>query len=166
MSAKGAPFSSCVLGSSSRFYTLPFNADCPQLNFAQGRLRIPSGSLPGWEVVAAACRCENVLAGEDHACELFGWRQALQPSHMSVSPLRGVGLLRCASSRCQRPSVSPLRAAIPHAGSPPPSALAGAQGVAGLRPTCLAGSLANVAIKAAPSSQSRTAGSGRRCRRG
>jgi len=24
-----------------------------------------------------------------------------------VSPLRGAGLLRCASSRCQRPSVSP-----------------------------------------------------------
>ena len=32
-----------------------------------------------------------------------------------------------------KPSGSPLRAAIPHAGSPPPSALAGAQGVAGLR---------------------------------
>ena len=50
-----------------------------------------------------------------------------------VSPLREAGLLRCASSRCQRPSVSPLRAAIPHAGSPPPSALVGAQGGAGLR---------------------------------
>ena len=56
-----------------------------------------------------------------------------------VSPLRGAGLLRCASSRCQRPSVSPLRAAIPHAGSPPPSALVGAQGVAGLRPVALPG---------------------------
>ena len=33
-------------------------------------------------------------------------------------------LLRRASSRCQRPSVSPLRAVIPHAGSPPPSAVA------------------------------------------
>ena len=52
---------------------------------------------------------------------------------LGVSPLRGAGLLRCASSRRQRPSGSPLRAAIPHAGSPPPSALAGAQGVAGLR---------------------------------
>ena len=50
-----------------------------------------------------------------------------------VSPPCGAGLLRCPSSRCQRPSVSPLRAAIPHAASPPPSALAGAQGVAGLR---------------------------------
>ena len=37
---------------------------------------------------------------------------------MGVSPLRGAGLLRCAASRRQRPSVSPLRAAIPHAGSP------------------------------------------------
>jgi hypothetical protein len=55
------------------------------------------------------------------------------PISLGVSPLRGAGLLRCASSRCQRPSVSPLRAAIPHAGSPLPSALAGAQGVAGLR---------------------------------
>lgn len=27
---------------------------------------------------------------------------------LGVSPLRGAGLLRCASSRCQRPSVSPL----------------------------------------------------------
>ena len=70
-----------------------------------------------------------------------------------MSPLCGVGLLRCASSRCQRPSVSPLRATIPHAGSPPPTALAGAQGVAGLRPGGLAGALANAAIKAAPSSR-------------
>ena len=58
------------------------------------------------------------------------------PNLSGVSPLRGAGLLRCASSRCQRPTVSPLRAAIPHAGSPPP-ALAGAQGVAGLRPGAL-----------------------------
>ena len=34
---------------------------------------------------------------------------------LGVAPLRGAGLLRCASSRCQRPSVSPLRAAIPDA---------------------------------------------------
>lgn len=30
-----------------------------------------------------------------------------------VSPLRGAGLLRCASSRCQRPSVSPLSGCHP-----------------------------------------------------
>jgi hypothetical protein len=30
-----------------------------------------------------------------------------------VSPLRGAGLLRCASSRCQRPSVSPLTGCHP-----------------------------------------------------
>ena len=41
--------------------------------------------------------------------------------------------MRCASSSRRRHSVSPLRAAIPYAGSPPPSALAGAQGGAGLR---------------------------------
>jgi hypothetical protein len=48
--------------------------------------------------------------------------------------LRADGLSRCASSHCQRPSASPSRAAILHADSPPPSALAGAQGGAGLRP--------------------------------
>ena len=37
-----------------------------------------------------------------------------------MPPLRGAGPLRCASSRCQKPSASPLRAAIPYAGSPPP----------------------------------------------
>ena len=31
----------------------------------------------------------------------------------SVSPLRGAGLLRFASSRCQRPSVSPLTGGHP-----------------------------------------------------
>ena len=56
---------------------------------------------------------------------------------LGVSPLRGAGLLRCASSRCQRPSVSPLRAAIHHAGSPPPSALAGAHGGADCGPAAL-----------------------------
>lgn len=30
-----------------------------------------------------------------------------------VSPRRGAGLLRCASSRCQRPSVSPLSGCHP-----------------------------------------------------
>ena len=65
--------------------------------------------------------------------EAAGFLKIPQLSPMDVSPLRGAGLLRCASSRCQRPSVSPLRAAIPRAGSPAPSALAGAQGVAGLR---------------------------------
>ncbi len=33
--------------------------------------------------------------------------------HVGVSPLRGAGLLRCASSRCQRPSVSPLTGGHP-----------------------------------------------------
>lgn len=33
-----------------------------------------------------------------------------------VSPLRGTGLLRCASSRCQRPSVSPLTGRHPSRG--------------------------------------------------
>lgn len=33
-----------------------------------------------------------------------------------VSPLRGAGLLRCASSRCQRPSVSPLTGGHPSRG--------------------------------------------------
>ena len=32
---------------------------------------------------------------------------------LGVSPLRGAGLLRCASSRCQRPSVSPLSGCHP-----------------------------------------------------
>lgn len=32
---------------------------------------------------------------------------------MGVSPLRGAGLLRCASSRWQRPSVSPLSGCHP-----------------------------------------------------
>lgn len=32
---------------------------------------------------------------------------------LGVSPLRGAGLLRCASSRCQRPSVSPLTGCHP-----------------------------------------------------
>ena len=49
-------------------------------------------------------------------------------------PAARAGLLSRTSSRCQRPSVLPLRATIPHAGSPPPSALVGAQVVAGLRP--------------------------------
>ena len=39
------------------------------------------------------------------------------PTHgtesLGVSPLRGAGLLRCASSRCQRPSVSPLSGCHP-----------------------------------------------------
>ena len=40
---------------------------------------------------------------------------------------------RAVALRVEPQGVSPLRAAIPHAGSPPPSALAGAQGGAGLR---------------------------------
>ena len=33
---------------------------------------------------------------------------------LGVSPLRGAGLLRYASSRCQRPSVSPLTGCHPY----------------------------------------------------
>jgi len=35
------------------------------------------------------------------------------PVGLGVSPLRGAGLLRCASSRCQTPSVSPLSGCHP-----------------------------------------------------
>ena len=56
----------------------------------------------------------------------------LAPRHRF--PAARTGLLSCTSSRCQRPSVLPFRAAIPHAGLPPASALVGAQAVAGLRP--------------------------------
>ena len=58
---------------------------------------------------------------------------------------------------------------LPHAGSSPSSTLAGARGCQGLRPCGLAGSFADAAIKAVPSSQSsnsravgrRVTGSGR-----
>ena len=72
---------------------------------------------------------------------------------MGVPPLCEAGLLRGASSHLLLAGVSPLKGGHLRAGSPPPSALDGAQGVAGLRPSGLAGSLANAAIKAAPSSR-------------
>ena len=37
----------------------------------------------------------------------------IEAMESGVSPLRGAGLLRCASSRCQRPSVSPLTGGHP-----------------------------------------------------
>ena len=49
-------------------------------------------------------------------------------------PAARAGLLNSTSSRCQRPGVLPLRAAIPHAGLPTASALVVSQDVAGLRP--------------------------------
>lgn len=86
-----------------------------------------------------------------------------------VSPLCGAGLLRCASSRWHRPSVSPLSVCHPSRGLAAKLHAAGVQLAAGLQPAGFAGALADAAIKAAPSSQGRTAGmrgSGRRCRQG
>ena len=44
---------------------------------------------------------------------------------LGVSPLRGAGLLRCASSRCQRPSVSPLTGGHPSRNTVRPALAAG-----------------------------------------
>ena len=79
-----------------------------------------------------------------------------------VSPLRGTGLLRCASSReASRPFGPP---SLTRARRRPPRSLARR-----VAPDCsagrLAGALANAAIKAAPSSRCRTAESGRQRRR-
>lgn len=51
-----------------------------------------------------------------------------------MSPLRGAVALRVEPLSKRIVSAAPLRAAIPRAGSPPPPALAGAQGGAGLLP--------------------------------
>ena len=110
---------------------------------------------------------ERLAGGRDrglaHSEVIVAGRMAQGPC---VSPLRGAGLLRCASSRCQRPSVSPLRAAIPHAGSPPPSALAGAQGVAGLRPAALPVRSPMQRSRLRLHRDAEQPESGRRCRRG
>ena len=66
-----------------------------------------------------------------------------------VSPLHGAGLWRFASSRCRRPSVSPLSGCHPSRGLADMLHAVGVQLVAGLRPGGLAGALADAAIKAA-----------------
>ena len=79
-----------------------------------------------------------------------------------VSPLRGARLLRCASSRCQRPSVSPLTGGHPSRGL---AATLRARWRAGCRRTAawgIAGALANAsdqgcAFIAMPNSQVRPA---------
>jgi hypothetical protein len=49
------------------------------------------------------------------------WRLSVL-SLQDVSPLRGAGLLRFASSRCQRPNVSPLTGGHPSLYERPPIA--------------------------------------------
>ena len=66
-----------------------------------------------------------------------------------VSPLRGAGLLRCASSRWRGPSVSPLSGCHPLRGLADKLHAVGVQHAAGRRPDGLAGALADAAIKAA-----------------
>ena len=53
---------------------------------------------------------------------------AIRRSYRGVSPLRGAGLLRCASSRCQRPSVSPLSGCHPSRNTVRPAVPAVARG--------------------------------------
>ena len=83
------------------------------------------------------------------------WVQVDRTDAMGVSPLRGAGLLRCASSRCQSPSSRPFgRPSLTRARRHPPRSLARR-----VSPDCgpagLAGALAGAAIKAAPSSRCR-----------
>lgn len=81
-----------------------------------------------------------------------------------TSPLRGAGLSCCASSSGHSVHVSPLDGLLSLTRL---AAALRARWRAGCRRTAvrLAGALANAAIKAAPSSRSRTAESGRRCRK-
>ena len=76
---------------------------------------------------------------------------------VSLAKVDGIGRVPAARGRAVALRVEPLSKALRLApsGGHPSRGLAGAQGVAGLRPRDLAGALANAAIKAAPSSRCR-----------
>ena len=67
----------------------------------------------------------RVTEGDTAPAAMGVWAE---PVGRGVSPQRGAGLLRCASSRCQRPSVSPLTGGHPSRNTVRPAMPAEARG--------------------------------------